>query len=74
MSNQIEDDAQEAFLKLVNHNENAALSFLTANFVGLMAFVTQEQGGDPGGEIRIEGIGENSRDITIHAKKGGNNE
>lgn len=69
MSTKLEDDAQEAILRLVAHSEEQALAFLIANFTGLIAAMVDQQNGQGDGEIRIEGVGENARDITIHARK-----
>lgn len=64
------EEAEEAFLKLLAHNETEAASFITANFVSLMVALVEAKMGETGDQILIEGVGENSRDITIHARKG----
>ena len=62
-------EAEEAFLNLLAHSETQAASFVTANFVGLMVALVEAKIGETYDEIVIEGAGENSRNITIHARK-----
>ena len=61
-------EAEEAFLNLLAHSETKAASFITANFVGLMVALVEAKMGETDDEIVIEGVGENSRNITIHAR------
>lgn len=63
------DEAQEAFAKLIAHDEVEAASFITANFVGLMVAMVEMRQCSSDTEIFINGTGEGARDITIHAKK-----
>ena len=61
-------EAEDAFLNLLAHSETEAASFITANFVGLIVAMVEKKSGEADGEIFIDGEGENSRNITIHAR------
>ena len=58
---------EEAFLVLIEHDTEAALSLVTGMFVGLLTEYMRRRGHDEKVDIRIDGGG--MRDITVHAIK-----
>lgn len=65
-----EEKFQSAFLDLVTEDEVSALTLVTGFFVGLTLEVVRREGHEPDGEVKIDGGAQ--RDITIHARKGTN--
>lgn len=67
---QASDAYADAVVRLVEREGmREALSIVTASFVGLVTTAMEQAGHKPDGQIRIDGG--KSRDITIHAAKGG---
>lgn len=64
-----QEDLQNKLVEFVAEYPNSAIAWLIGNLVGLLEYSVEEQGGDSSKEIVIDGV--DSRDITIHAKKGG---
>ncbi|MBN8489619.1 MAG: hypothetical protein J0M20_18050 [Burkholderiales bacterium] len=58
---------EDAFVRLVEQDTEAALQLITGMFVGLTLEYMRRRGHEPNGDIKIEGG--SSRDITIHAQK-----
>lgn len=63
-----QEDLQNKLVEFVSEYPNSAIAWLIGNLVGLLEYSVEEQGGDSSKEIVIDGV--DSRDITIHAKKG----
>lgn len=64
----MQEDLQNKLVEFVSEYPNSAIAWLIGNLVGLLEYSVEEQGGDSSKEIVIDGV--DSRDITIHAKKG----